>query len=89
LVGFAAGDILKVPLMLALFMCCSIVGVWCGAFVKRDPVGHRRNQDALARLFAEGKVNPHISATYPLAQAATALNDLLARKVTGKVVLTT
>jgi NADPH2:quinone reductase len=88
-VGFAAGDIPKVPLNLALLKSCSIVGVWWGAFVKRDPAGHRSNQEALARLFAEGKVKPHISATYPLAQAATALNDLLARKVTGKVVLIT
>jgi len=88
-VGFAAGDIPKVPLNLPLLKSCSIVGVWWGAFIKRDPEGHRRNMDTLARLFAEGKVKPHVSASYPLERAADALRALLERKVTGKIVLTT
>lgn len=86
-VGFAAGEIPKIPLNLTLLKGCSIVGVFWGDFAKREP---RRNQANLAELMqwlAAGKLKPLISAAYPLEQAAMALNDMLARKVQGKVVL--
>ena len=88
-VGFAAGDIPRIPLNLALLKGCSIVGVFWGAFTERDP---RRNQEHLQELmtwFHEGKIKPHISASYSLEQAAQALNDMMERKVQGKVVLVT
>ena len=88
-VGFAAGDIPKIPLNLPLIKGCSIVGVWWGAFAKRDWAQHRDNIAQLGRWFAEGRIKPHISATYPLERAAEALNALAQRGVTGKVVLTT
>jgi NADPH2:quinone reductase len=63
------------------------MGVFWGSFASRDP---QRNQAHLRELMAwylEGRVKPHVSATYPMDRAADALNDLLARKVTGKAVL--
>ena len=88
-VGFAAGDIPKVPLNLPLIKGCSIVGVWWGAFAKRDWAQHQANIAQLGRWYAEGRIEPHICATYPLEQAASALIALSERRVTGKVVLTT
>jgi NADPH2:quinone reductase len=86
-VGFAAGDIPKIPLNLPLIKGCSIVGVWWGAFSKRDWNQHRANIAQLGRWHAEGKIRPHIWATYPLERAADALNALAQRSVAGKVVL--
>lgn len=86
-VGFAAGEIPRIPLNLTLLKGCSIVGVFWGSFTTRDP---QRNQEHLRELmtwFHEGKLRPHVSATYPLERVADALNDLRARKITGKAVL--
>jgi NADPH2:quinone reductase len=88
-VGFAAGEIPKVPLNLALLKGCSIVGVFWGAFTRNEPERHRRNNEALMQLYLAGKIKPHIHATYPLERAAEALNEVLNKRVSGKVVLTT
>ncbi len=87
-IGFAAGDIPRIPLNLPLIKGCSIVGVWIGAFSKRDPARHRANAAELWKWFAEGKIKPHVSEKYPLERSADALNALAGRKVAGKVVLT-
>jgi len=86
-VGFAAGDIPKIPLNLTLLKGCSIVGVFWGAFTKNEPERNRANNAALMNLFVEGKVKPHIHATYPLERAAEALNEVMNKRVSGKVVL--
>ncbi len=86
-VGFAAGEIPKIPLNLTLLKGCSIVGVFWGDFARREP---QHFADAMARLgrwFAEGRLEPHISGTFPLERAADALSLMAARKVVGKVVL--
>jgi len=88
-VGFAAGDIPRIALNLPLIKGCSIVGVWIGAFAKRDRARHRANALELWKWFGEGKIKPHVSAAYPLEKAADALNALAGRKVAGRVVLTT
>ena len=88
-VGFAAGEIPKVPLNLTLLKGCSIVGVFWGAFTRKEPENNRSNNEELLQFFVEGKVKPHIYATYPLEEAAQALNDVLYKRVSGKVVLTT
>ncbi len=88
-VGFAAGDIPKVPLNLPLLKGCSIVGVFWGAFTRAEPDNNRRNNEELMQLYLAGKVKPHIHATYPLERAAEALNEVLYKRVSGKVVLTT
>jgi len=86
-IGFAAGDIPKIPLNLVLLKGCAIVGVFWGAFTARESARNRANIDELLAWFEAGKIKPHISATYPLERAAVALNDMAARRVTGKVVL--
>jgi NADPH2:quinone reductase len=88
-VGFAAGEIPKVPLNLALLKGCSIVGVFWGAFTRNEPERNRANNEELMRLYLAGRIKPHIHATYPLERAAQALNEVLYKRVSGKVVLTT
>jgi len=87
-VGFAAGDIPRIPLNLTLLKGCSIVGVFWGAFTERDPKGNAANIRQLVTWLAEGAIEPTVSATYPLADVPRALEDLLARRVTGKAVIT-
>jgi NADPH2:quinone reductase len=88
-IGFAAGDIPKIALNLPLVKGCSIVGVWVGAFIRRNPVQHRANAKILYEWYEAGRIKPHVWATYPLVNAAEALNAVAARKVAGKIVLTT
>jgi NADPH2:quinone reductase len=87
-IGFAAGDIPKVPLNLPLLKGCSVVGVFWGAFVGREPERNRKNIDDLLTWWLEGKLHPYVSATYPLDRAAEALRELADRKAMGKVVVT-
>ncbi len=88
-IGFAAGDIPRIPLNLTLLKGCSIVGVFWGSFTEREPEHNQENLHELLSWLAQGKLKPHISATYPLEGAAQALNDVLNRKVKGKAVLLT
>jgi NADPH2:quinone reductase len=88
-IGFASGDIPRIPLNLPLLKACSIVGVFWGSFMERDPKHGRENIHELITWITEGKLKPHVSTTYPLEQVADALNDLMERKVTGKAVLVT
>ncbi|MGH9143001.1 MAG: NADPH:quinone oxidoreductase family protein [Vicinamibacterales bacterium] len=86
-VGFAAGEIPKIPLNLTLLKGCSIVGVFWGDFARREPHHFADAMTRLGRWFAEGRLKPHISRTFPLERAADALALMAARNVTGKVVL--
>jgi len=87
-VGFAAGEIPKIPLNLALLKGCSIVGVFWGEFARRERDLNVANLKELTEWLRAGKIKPLVSATYPLERAADALNDLMNRNVRGKVVLT-
>ena len=87
-IGFAAGEIPKVPLNLALLKSCDIVGVFWGAFVGRERDRHRRNIEELMQWWREGKLRPHVSSTYPLERAGEAIRELADRKAKGKVVVT-
>nr|WP_315261570.1 NADPH:quinone oxidoreductase family protein [uncultured Duganella sp.] len=86
-VGFANGEIPKLPLNLTLLKGASLVGVFWGEFTKRDPKGNMANMRQLLQWLQEGKIKPRISGRYKLEEAAQALNDMAARKVTGKVVV--
>ena len=86
-IGFAAGEIPKIPLNLVLLKSCQIVGVFWGAFVARDPEAEAANMSEIVRWCAEGKLSAHVHATYPLSQTAQALKDIAARKVMGKAIL--
>ncbi|MBI1394887.1 MAG: zinc-binding dehydrogenase [Betaproteobacteria bacterium] len=88
-VGFAAGDIPKIPLNLALLKGCSIVGVFWGAFTRTEPEHNRRNNAELMGMYSKGLVRPHIHATYPLERAAEALTEVMNKRVSGKIVLVT
>jgi NADPH:quinone reductase len=88
-VGFAAGDIPRIPLNLTLLKGCSIVGVFWGDFTRREPERFADAMRQLGRWYGEGKLRPHVSATFPLAHAAEALTLMANRQVTGKIVLTT
>jgi len=87
-VGFANGEIPKLPLNLALLKGAAIVGVFWGDYVSREPRVFTQDVATLFDLVAQGKLKPHISARYPLPQGAAALEDMMNRKVIGKVVIT-
>ena len=87
-VGFAAGEIPKLPLNLALLKGASVVGVFWGDFVRREPKEFAASVRQLGQWYAEGKLRPHVSQTFPLEKAADALKLMAARQVKGKVVLT-
>ena len=86
-IGFAAGEIPKIPLNLPLLKGFSIVGVFWGSFTRKEPKQNQANVQELLGWIAAGKLKPLVSAAYPLAEAARALKDVLERKVMGKVVL--
>ena len=86
-VGFANGEIPRIPLNLTLLKGCSIVGVYWGAFAAKEP---KQSAAAVQQLFdwlAAGTLRPEISGRYTLADAPRALRAMLDRKVTGKVVV--
>jgi NADPH:quinone reductase len=86
-IGFAAGKIPEVALNRLLLKGAAAVGVFWGAFVAREPKANWENFQQLFAWYTEGKLKPHVSATYPLADAPRALRDMLERKVTGKILL--
>ena len=86
-VGFPAG-IPKLPLNLTLLKSCDVVGVFWGAFTRRDPAANARNIAELMQLYGQGKIKPLISERYPLARAPEAIKKLASRKAMGKIVVT-
>jgi NADPH:quinone reductase len=86
-IGFAAGDIPRIPLNLVLLKGCQVVGVFWGAFAMRDPAANRANAERLFALIAEGGIAPHVDAVLPFERAAEALERLERREVKGKIVL--
>jgi NADPH:quinone reductase len=86
-VGFAAGEIPKIPLNITLLKSCDIRGVFWGAWTKREPQLQRALMTDLARWCAEGKLSAHVHAVYPLTEITAALKAIADRKVMGKIVL--
>ena len=86
-VGFAAGDIPKIPLNLPLLEGASVVGVFWGAFTMRNPKANMQNTMTLMQWHAEGKLKPHIHAIYDLADTSKALEEMTNRKVKGKLIV--
>jgi len=87
-IGFAAGEIPKIPLNLPLLKGSAIVGVFWGDFARREPKAFAESFAQLDRWFREGKLKPHVSQTFPLAKAVEALQLMAGRKAKGKIVLT-
>ena len=86
-VGFAAGDIPKLPLNLVLLKGCDVRGVFWGAWTQRDRAGDRANTEQILEWCAQGKLRAHVHQTFPLDRIAQALHTLADRKAMGKVVL--
>ena len=86
-VGFASGTIPKLPVNLTLVKGYSVVGVFWGAFTQKEPGLHVENMKELVGWQLAGKVKPVIEGVYPLADAPTVLERVLARGATGKIVL--
>lgn len=86
-VGFANGEIPKLPLNLALLKGASLVGVFWGDYARREP---QNNAAAFAQMvgwIGEGKLKPYVSKRYKLADTAQAFKDMASRKVTGKIII--
>ena len=86
-VGFPAG-IPRLPLNLTLLKSCDVCGVFWGAFVARDPQRNAAHVEQLFRWWADGRIAPKVSATYPLDRAGEAIAALRDRRAIGKLVVT-
>lgn len=86
-VGFASGDIPKLPLNLLLLKGCQAVGVFWGQFAMREPQKNHAHAEQLFAWIAEGKLRPAVDAVLPFSQAQDALERISARTVKGKLVL--
>ncbi len=86
-IGFANGEIPRLPLNLALLKGASIVGVFWGAYTTREPDRFAADLTEMFGRIAAGELRPHISRRYPLAEGARALEDLMHRRAIGKLVI--
>lgn len=86
-IGFAGGKIPAVPLNLALLKGCSLVGVFWGGHMRREPDVHAANLAALFKLFNEGRIKPHVTELLGLERFTDALDVLNGRRATGKIVI--
>jgi NADPH2:quinone reductase len=87
-VGFAMGEIPKLPLNLLLLREGEAIGVFWGSFTQREPARQAENAARLMQWFEDGKLRPHIGGAYPLTQVRDALADVMERRAHGKIVLT-
>ena len=86
-IGFASGEIPKIALNLLLLKVVSLVGVFWGAFARAQPQRNAANMAELLAWYTQGRLRPHVSATFPLARYREALDAVIQRKALGKVVL--
>jgi NADPH2:quinone reductase len=86
-IGFAAGDVPQFPANYLLVKHISVVGVYWGSYRLNEPELFRASFDELTKWYAEGRLKPHVSQTFPLAQTAEALGVLEGRKATGQIVI--
>lgn len=86
-IGFASGEIPKLPFNLPLLKSCEVVGVDWGGFAGRHPEGGRAVADAVLALYAQGRLGDPPLAHYPLERTAEAIADLAARRIAGKCVI--
>lgn len=86
-VGFAGGEIPRIPLNLPLLKGCSIVGVYWGSFAGREPEVQRANVTELWRMFESGQLKPVVGEIHELDDYAAAFEALAERRARGKVVI--
>jgi NADPH2:quinone reductase len=87
-IGFAAGEIPKIPLNLTLLKGCDVLGVFWGMATQRDPKHANGILREIARMISDGRLHPDVSAKYPLAEGRKAIRMLMDRKAMGKVIVT-
>lgn len=87
-IGFANGEIPRLPANLTLLKGCSLVGVFWGRYVKTEPAAWASDLQTLFKWLREGRIRPHVAERYPLERGAEALTTLLARKALGKLIIT-
>ncbi|MBS0366127.1 MAG: NADPH:quinone oxidoreductase family protein [Proteobacteria bacterium] len=87
-VGFASGEIPKIPLNLLLLKVSSLVGVFWGAWAAAQPAHNAANFAELLAWYEAGRLRPHVGASYPLERFRDALDEVMNRRARGKVVLT-
>lgn len=86
-IGFAAGRIPDISVNLPLIKGFSVVGVRAGEFGRREPEKGAENLAAIWQMAADGKINPHVHAVYPLSQWRDAFAVMENRQVVGRVVI--
>ena len=86
-IGFAQGQIPKLPLNLVLLKSANIQGVFWGAHTEREPRLHRANMDQLLAWAAAGRLKPHIHRVYRFDEIGEALKAIARREVRGKAIL--
>jgi NADPH2:quinone reductase len=86
-IGFASGRIPQLPVNLALVKGYSVVGVFWGSFTHKEPETHAANMRQLIAWYEAGRIRPMIEGTYPLAEAASALERIHSRGASGKLIL--
>lgn len=87
IIGFASGEIPRMPLNLPLLKFASLVGVFWGDYTRREPENNLRDMRTLMDWIREGRIKPVISATYPLAEGAAAIRHIAERRAIGKLVI--
>lgn len=87
-IGFAAGEIPKIPLNLTLLKGCDVLGVFWGMATQRDPKHANESLREIMNMIADGKLHPNVSASFPLAEGGKSIRMLMDRKAMGKVVVT-
>jgi NADPH2:quinone reductase len=86
-IGFASGEIPKIPLNLLLLKSIDLLGVFWGEYIRRNPATHRANMAEILSLAQAGKISAHVDAVYPLERAAEAFEAIAQRKAKGKILL--
>lgn len=86
-VGFAAGDIPRVPLNLLLLKGCDLRGVFWGDHLVREPEAFAEEMRRIMSWVVEGRLKPHVQATYRLEETPAAIAEIAARRVRGKLVV--
>jgi NADPH2:quinone reductase len=86
-IGFAQGQIPRLPLNLVLLKSANIQGVFWGSHTEREPSLHRANMDQLLAWAAAGRLKPHIHKVYSFDEIADALKAIAGREVRGKAIL--
>ena len=86
-IGFASGEIPRIPLNLVLLKGVIVKGFEIRTFSEHAPAEAKRDQQEIDDLFRAGKIRPHVSAVYPLSKVGEALTDLAERRAVGKIVI--